>query len=191
MDSKGQGATRKLDWQFRKYVVAFVLLIGLTRPAAADSLTEAKVKAAYLYNFAKFVTWPPNASGGHTDSFTICTVGERPLLGMIDETVRGKSVDERPLRTRRVDPKQDLQGCQVLFIPAGQRLDARGSGSDPTSFGVLTGSEGDNSDRPDRFQSVSTLLLQEGKVRFVINAKAAEHAGLTISSRLLTLAVRI
>jgi hypothetical protein len=186
-----QHGIRSLGAKLSGSVAPVLLLILSTFPASADNLTEAKVKAAFLYNFTKFITWPVTSSGVRTEPFTICELGEKPLEGMIDETVRGKSVDDRPFRTRHVETKQDRLGCQVFFLPAGQRLSSSDIAQDAGLYGVLTVSESEDIDRPDRFTAMITFILKDGKVRFVINGKAAEKAGLTISSRLLTLALKV
>lgn len=166
-------------------IVSLIALAG--RAICAENLTEAKVKAAFLYNFTKFVTWPEAGAGSRSQSFTICAVGDPLVLEAIDETVTGKKVDERPLQSRHLSRRDERQGCQVLFLSGRQHTM---ESSESNSVGVLTVSEAE-SEQQSHFDTVITFVLRDGKVRFVINCAAAEKAGLTISSKLLTLAVKV
>jgi hypothetical protein len=145
---------------------------------ASDVSLEYQVKAVYLFNFAKFVEWPPEAQAG---PLTICVAGQNPFGEALDEALRGETVNSRPLAAR-VIPAPD-PGCHMIFVPQGAASTAylraaRGSAT-------LTVGEA-----PDFLAQggIINFILEGGKVRFQIDSKAAERAELRISSHLLRLA---
>src|SRR5439155_368949 len=90
--------------------------VATSQPASA----EYQVKAAFLYNFAKFVEWPPQAFRSPDSPFTICLAGD-PFEGALDRTVQGELLDRRPLMVRRIIPAEDLRGCQMIYVAPNER----------------------------------------------------------------------
>jgi hypothetical protein len=156
-----------------------LLLPGVVR--AEEPSLEYKVKAAYLYNFVKFVAWPPRAASG---PLVLCVAGRNPFGDALSDTVQGESVDGRPIVVRIIlepDP-----GCHVVFVPNGAAAPAylRAARGVP----VLTVGE-----TPDFLMQggVIDFVVDGGKVRFDINTEAASRAELKISSRLLQVARKV
>ncbi|MEO8256232.1 MAG: YfiR family protein [Acidobacteriota bacterium] len=167
------GAARGLQ------VAALVLAPGIA--AAADVAPEVGVKAALLYNFAKFTEWPALGSG---DAIVICTVGDDRIGAALVEIVRGHLIGAHPIEIRRTEDSARWRLCHMLFIAddgqrAAIRLDAL------KTQPVLT-----VSDRQDFAESdgIIGLYLEGGRVRFAINVDTAAESGLRLSSRLLGLA---
>jgi hypothetical protein len=156
---------------------AFIALFLAITVQAQDVPLEYRVKAAYLFNFAKFVEWPAQAAEG---PLHICIAGRNVFGDALTETVRGEVIDNRSIVSRVIlepDP-----ACHIVFVPRGAAAapylrTARGSP-------VLTVGEG-----PEFIEQggIVAFLIQGGNVRFAIDANAAERAGLRISSRLLRL----
>ena len=169
------------------------LLFGiafLTQQAQAESITEAQVKSAFLYNFAKFVKWPSTTFQSATDPFTICTAGRNPLDGALAQTIRDKQVDGRPMTMRSISNEAEMKGCQVLFIP-GVELPHFSRFLSVMPPGVLTVS--DASEAPDHLRPLTaiTFVPEATRIRFVISTKVAEKCGVEISSKLLSLATSV
>jgi hypothetical protein len=158
--------------------VALVVVAGL-RGFAQDVSLEYRVKAAYLFNFTKFVEWPAEALPDRAP-LTICVASPSPFEGALAETVRDELVGGRPLTTRVVT---DPAGCHVLFVPAAASATPylRAARGKP----ILT--VGESADFL-REGGVITFVMEDGKVRFNISPDAATRAQLRISSRLLRLA---
>jgi hypothetical protein len=144
------------------------------------STTEYALKAAYLYNLAKFTDWP---STEPPSSLTICLFGKDPFGGFLDEVVRGKQAHGLPVIVRRLGAGDDrMEGCQVLFFSGSAQID-------PT-LGRLQGRSiltvGETQGFTERGGMIG-LVLDQGSVRFEINLAPITAARLQVSSRLLEL----
>jgi len=162
----------------RVAAVILALAIGIGPAATQDISLEYRVKAAYLYNFVKFVQWPQDARGGPVN---ICIAGRNPFGTVLAETINEESIDGRMLTSRVIlEPEPD---CHVLFVPEGASgaylRAARGTST-------LTVGETDNFLDEG---GVITFVKEGRNVRFAISTEAADQAKLRVSSRLLQLAI--
>lgn len=164
----------------RSFLGTLALVLVAAVSSAQDIPLEYRVKAAYLFNFTKFVEWPEGAIPAATP-LTMCVAAPNPFGPALAEIVRGELVDGRPITTRVV---RGASGCHVLFVPAGVNavpylLEAR-------TKPILTVGES-----PDflRDGGIVNFVTQDGKVRFQINHDAASQVHLRVSSRLLRLAL--
>lgn len=166
----------------RRFLTALLLCACAAVTSAQDVGLEYRVKAAYLFNFTKFIEWPNAAFvGGRSFSFSICVAGRNPFGPALTTTLVGETAAGLPLASRVVNAG-GAAGCHVLFVPAGVPAAPylRGVGKSP----VLTVGES-----PDFLAQggIINFVLDGGRVRFEINQAAAESAQLRISSRLLQL----
>src|SRR6185369_12236655 len=74
---------------------------------------EYDVKAAFLYNFGKFVRWPANRS---RNDFRICILGQDPFGSTLDSIIAGETVDGKAVASRRISAPVDSADCQIVFI---------------------------------------------------------------------------
>ncbi len=164
-----------------RFTVLFLLIVDAFAHsviAASDSATEATVKAAFVYNFAKFVEWQTDPSS----SVKICLAGVDSELAATMTGLEGRTVQTRSVSVRRDVKPGELDACQILVVgPNGRTLAdaARGKAglltvSDVRGFAASGG--------------IVELFVEDGRMRFEINARAAQRAGLRISSQLLKLA---
>src|SRR5438045_1841894 len=104
--------------KFRGYTIGLMLgLAGLPLPCApAQSLDEYQAKAAFLFNFAKFVEWPAGPS--EKEPIRICVLGQSPFGGSLENLLRGRDIAGRPLSTLQVTDLQQAVNCQVIFVRA-------------------------------------------------------------------------
>ncbi|MGD0694030.1 MAG: YfiR family protein [Terriglobia bacterium] len=168
-------------------VIALWVGASCTTGALAQSreASEYQVKAAFLYNFAKFVEWPPDPSSDLSDPITICVIGHDPFGTVLDEAVRGKTVSGHRLVIRRSKPGQSWTGCQIAFISSAEGKDLPSILESSKGSGVLT--VGEMEGFAQRGGMINFVIEQE-RVHFEVNVEAAERAGLKISSKLLSLA---
>lgn len=163
-------------------VLAWVVL-GLR--ARAQSPSEYQVKAVFLYNFAKFIEWPPEAPPEAHDPIIIGIVGKDPFGVLLEQIVNGKTVDRRSLAVKRFKRGDDLRGCHILFISSSEKEHLRAILDSLKGASVLTVGETEGFARRG---GVINFVLEDNKVHFEINVDAAARARVKISSKLLSLA---
>ena len=109
----------------RTAAILVLVCLGVLRASvsfARSTPPEYLIKAAYLYHFAMFVDWPADAFSGRDSPIVIGIVGNDPFGPAIDETVRDKRIDGRPLVVKRLDWAQDLRQCHILFVADERRI---------------------------------------------------------------------
>ena len=171
-------------YRARRAMLLGILACGICR---AQAFNEYQVKAAFLYTFAKFVEWPPEAFSGPSTAMTICVLGDDPFGRFLDDAVSGKTVGDRRLSISRIAEFSAGRDCKILFIAASER---RRMASLLASIppGVLT--VGDTPEFATQ-GGVIALRLEGERIRLSVNLTAAEKAHLRVSSRLLSLATII
>jgi hypothetical protein len=172
--------------RMRRHPALVAAILGAVIAAGAQpQLDEYQVKAAFLYNFAKFVDWPPQAFKVASDPITVCIAGETPIYAQLDSAVVGKMAGNRSFAVRKVSDAQHAPGCHILFIGLAERKRIPAILAGVRELGILTVGE-----TPEFIANggVVNFKLENGKVRFEINVEAAEQEQLRISSKLLNLA---
>jgi hypothetical protein len=164
-----------------------VLFVSLTGPNAIAQgvANEYQVKAAFLYNFAKFVEWPDGTFANSTSALTVCVLGKDPFGKVLDDAILGKRIAEHPAILARGKRIQDLPECQIIFVSASD------SPQLPEILRALHGHKVLVVGETENFAgSGGTIefVLETNRVRFAINTDAADRAGLKVSSKLLALA---
>ncbi|MCZ6872572.1 MAG: YfiR family protein [bacterium] len=154
-----------------------------TQPAHA-SLREYKLKAAFLYNFVKFVKWPTAAFADTNTPIVIGVLGEDPF-GVALEAIENKTIGGRQLVIKRYKGLQDLEPSHILFISSSERARLPQILVNLKGASVLTVGE-----MVQFAQSggIINFTRRKNKIRLEINLDAAKRAGLKISSQLLKLA---
>lgn len=147
--------------------------------------TEYQVKAAFLFNFARFVEWPPHAFPTAAAPMGVCVLGDDPFGEALNRVVAGKMSGDRVLMVRRGKKLRELAGCGILFISASERERLPGILGELRNAPVLTVGESEGfAGSGGEVQ----FTLEESRVHFLINVDAAGRAGLKVSSKLLSLA---
>jgi hypothetical protein len=163
-----------------RYVLlaAAVTLVSSLCPAQNDAAPlEYQVKAAFLFNFLKFVEWPAVAN---TAPWVIGVLGSDPFGDILDTTVRGKIVNGRPVEVRHYSKLNDVKDCNILFIG---RSEFERTGA-PVQPGLLTVGEASGFLKSGGIINFYTL---DNHVHFEIRATVARSVGLRLSSQLLKL----
>jgi uncharacterized protein DUF4154 len=149
--------------------------------------TEYQIKAAFLFNFAKFVQWPPQAFAAGTSPLVIGILGENPFHDDLARTIQGKTVDEHPVVIKEFLSPAQATNCHVLFISTSEKTRLPEIIQSLKGASVLTVGE---MDRFTETGGMINFILEGTKIRFQINKDAAARAGLKISSKLMNLAWR-
>lgn len=166
--------------------------IGLGTAVTAPTIaSEYEVKAAFLYNFLKFVEWPPKVYPDQSSPIFIGILGDDPFLDSsgkihyLQQAVAEKIINNRRIVIQRSDRIADLKNCQIIFVNKAERNRVKEILGDLGEVSILTVGESDNFCRQG---GAVNFVMQSEKVRFEINVEAAEKAGLKISSKLLNVA---
>jgi hypothetical protein len=174
----------------RRLACGVLLLAGvgiaiLQSSYAQQSPTEYQVKAAYLFNFLKFVEWPGDPSSDSHGKWVIGVVGENPFGDELTQVVSGKIVQGHELQVRKFQPNEDLHACQILFISASEKKRLPSLLTSLNGSTVLTVADMENFSGSG---GMIQFVMEDGSVRFVINVGATSRARLKVSSKLLSLA---
>lgn len=166
-------------------VVCLSLVSGaLCSQVEAQTSDEYQVKAAFLYNFLKFVDWPAQSFADGSSPFIIGVVGNDRFNNAIEQAIIGKTANGRGIVAKHFASLKAMTYCHVLFISSSQRGNI-GQILATAGPGVLTVSE---TERFTQNGGIINFTIVESKVRFEINQTAAGRAGLRISAKLLSLA---
>jgi hypothetical protein len=149
--------------------------------------TEFEVKAAYLYQFGKFVKWPVSTSVS-ADTFPICVMGSDSFGTLVGSIVSGESMEGKRLSVQRVSSTSEVARCRILFIGNIEAARWATVRSALDHVPVLT-----VSDSPGFVEhgGMIQFVMDGDRVRFIVNLTAAEHSGLSLSSELLKVAVSV
>jgi len=148
---------------------------------AGRQAEEAQLKAAYIYNFGKYVTWPTISA---TDPLEICLLGPDPLADPL-EKLEERKIGDREITFDLLDSASGKTDCEVLFISRSQQEQLAAILAELKGNAVLTVSDIQGFARKG---GMIELVKKEHKIRFIINLDSVHRVGLVISSRLLRLA---
>jgi hypothetical protein len=157
-----------------------VSLFSVYASLHAAVLNEYEIKAAFLYQFTKFVDWPQQAG-----EFNLCTDGHDPFGNILND-LENETVGARPIRVFRSANIHKLDSCQVVFIGSEQQERVERILGGLRGKKVLTVGEA-----PQFLEKggVIKFVRRQNKIHFEISQENAERAGIKISSKLLSLAV--
>ncbi len=170
-------------------VIALWLFVGV--PCLGSEQPKAgefEVKAAYLYNFARFVEWPGESSSDGKGSFEICVLGVDPFGPALDATVAGQTISGKSISIKRVSKPQEISPCRIVFISSSEEGHLKEDLAVLDKAQVLT-----VSDIP-RFSERGGMIgfiLEGNRVRFDVNLMSAQGAGLILRSELLKVATNV
>jgi len=166
-----------------------MLLLGgpVTSPAQQDLPTEFQVKAAYLYNFGKFVQRTAGQSPDH-GPFEICVLGKDPFGRVLDSTVAGEKIAGQQIAIKRLSQPEEMGQCNILYISTSEEARLGAVLGTAERLSVLT-----VSDIP-RFTErggIIGFVTRDDRVRFEVNRAVAEESHVALSSELLKVAIRV
>jgi hypothetical protein len=151
----------------------------------AQSPTEYQVKAAYLFNFIKFVEWPDASPADTQAKWTIGVVGNSPVGDELSKLVEGKNILGKELQVKTFQATDNLRACNVLFISESEKKHL------PTILAGLRGSSVMTVADMEHFIDAGGMVqfvVEDARVRISIDVGATGRARLKVSSKLLALA---
>ena len=158
----------------------WLVLLALSVASIGQTADEYAVKAAFLFNFTKFVEWPPAAAGS---DFDICILGDDPFGSTMDAVTAGKSVGGSKIRVRKLKEPAEASSCRIVFVRSQEwgraaRLHRNRPGqacpNGRRNSGVV------------RLGGTISLVAQDGRVDLLMNAEALETGSLKFSAKLMS-----
>ena len=178
----------------RKMLLLGVLLFGILSALgppgalrAEEIAQEYQLKAAFLVNFAKFITWPPQAFPPSQQEFVLCVAGDNPF-GTALSTLESKTIGGRAIRVVQVDSLKKVPPCHLLFVSRSEEANLGQLASGPGRRAIVTVSD------------IAGFVKAGGHIEFVtkgsrlsftINHSAMKEQGLQASASLLDLAAAV
>lgn len=155
-------------------------------PAESErTVSEYEVKAAYIYNFAKFVEWPPTCFAASDTPITIGVMGDEEFAVLLEKVVKNKLVQEHSIQVRHLKWPTDLRTFSMVYVSSNEQKRFRQILESLQDKSILTITEVEEKSQP---RGMMNLFIEGGKVQFEVNITDAEKAKLRISSKLLRLA---
>lgn len=166
--------------------ISMLCLGGLltTHACGAAEVSEYELKAAYLYNFALFTTWPADRLADNSAAMTFCVLGQTPLASALSG-LQAKKIRDRNIVVKQVATPEQGRNCHVLFIGAGEYEQVPKVVDAVRDSGTLTVTD---SRDPSSSETAISMMIENGRLVFDVNLPSAQRARLTLSSKLLKLA---
>jgi hypothetical protein len=154
----------------------------------AQDVTESALKAAFIYNFAKFTDWPEDILPAHA-TFSACVLGDSPISDALERAVKGRQVSGRGVSVSQVEVEgKQLRSCHLLYVsgvtPAQLTVIVAAVRGAP----VLTISDIDDF---SKLGGIAQMFVESGRLRFDLNLEVAKRSRLQLSSKLLVLAAHV
>lgn len=167
-----------------------LLLLGLLASGVvqAEVTKEYQVKAAFLYNFTKFVEWPSQHFTDDQRPIVIGVLGRNPFGDELQKIIKGRNVNGRTITIRLIETPAEARSADIVFICAGEEKQLEGMWQELHDAGVLT--VGESKTFADHGGMI-TFLVEGDKIRFAIDLTSSDRARLKISAQLLKLAISV
>ncbi len=169
----------------RLTVLALAALFGPAAVRPDSQASENDLKAAWLYNFVQHVEWPASAFKDDKAPIVIGILGASPVEDPLARTIKGKSVQGRPVEIRRAAEPAELKGAQIVFIPDAEKGRLEQAAAAVNGGHVLVVGETEGATRKG---AAFNFYSEDSRVRFEANVDLATKAGLSVSSKLLKFA---
>lgn len=181
-------ALNRKSWQLIVWIIG--LMLGAEAAKAADirgDQLELDVKAAFLPRFAAYVNWPPQVFEYPADPVQLCVIGRDPFGSRLNEAAARQRIGSRQITVHRFETAAEAQHCNVAFVGGSTKQSVKAALKALSDHPILTVTD-------DRFgpeRGIVHFTVKEGRVRFHINNLGAGDNELTISARLLNIALSV
>ncbi|MFN2444595.1 MAG: YfiR family protein [Vicinamibacterales bacterium] len=178
---------RPLGQRLRIGAALATLVLLCASTSRGQDVTEVALKAAFIYNFAKFTEWPlevlPSAA-----SLTACVIGDAAVGDALQRAIKGRTVAGHSMSVSPVTADGSLQTCHLLYLSNLPAKQAAQIAAGLRGSSVLTISD---IDEFARLGGIAQFFVENGKMRFSINLESAKRSRLQLSSKLLALAALV
>lgn len=163
--------------------MVFFLCTAFSANRQNDKASEYNLKAAFIYNFTKYIEWNAAADEGN---FTIGIIGTSPINAPLVEIVKTETVNGKKITIKQFSNPSEISFCNILFISRNTNASLPDILAKTDNKGTLVVSEQENYAREG---SAINFVIVNRKLKFQANVNAINEAGLTASSQLLKLAI--
>ena len=192
MTSNHTNRLRSSSWRHCRAplpVIAVALFIGVADAipiwAQANPSIEYQAKAAFLYNFIKFVEWPPDVFQDEKNPITLCVFKYDPFGSALDEILAGQTLNNRRVAVQRINKLPDLKPCQLVFVSDREDKHLPEILKSLEGASTLVVGEGENF---AEHRGGIQFFFDNKHLRFAVNVDAIQRTRLKVSSKLLALA---
>ena len=169
--------------KFKIFIVAAILMVPMVGIAGKDKISlEDKTKAAFIYNFTKYIQWTKDTS----QVFRIGVVGECGILAPLKEIEKKKRVGKREISVKQYNKTSQIDSCHILFISGSAEQNLPEILDSIRNKNILT--IGDTKGFAQKGVAINFVVVNE-KMRFQINSSVLDGLDLRVSSQLLKLAL--
>jgi hypothetical protein len=179
------GPFPRFSRQIRCATVLVLVAMILTTVGSGQIATEYQLKAAFLYNFTKFVEWPGDSFPTNNSPLRLCVLGNAPFSSELSQVTEGKIVGGHPVQVAALDNWHHARDCQLVFISSSELMPLRDILQGLRGTSALT--VGDSKSFAQEGGMIG-LFIEGERMRFEVNLRVANAAHLKISSKLLSLA---
>ncbi len=166
------------------FLIAVFGLIPVSLYAEEILYGEYEVKAAFIYNVAKFIEWPEHAISSQNDSLKLCIMGDNPF-GTVFKKIEGKQVKNKKFIIELIKSVSSIKECNMLYISKSEEKNLASIINFANNYNVLTISDEAGFEKRG---VIINMFISEEMIRFNINMDDAKKAGLKVSAKLLKLA---
>jgi YfiR/HmsC-like len=167
---------------------ALALVVVPSVAVPAQEASEQALKVAFIFNFAKFTTWPAAAFSDPAAPVTVCVVGKHDF-GEAFQSIEGKSVGGRSVAVKYLTSYKSKDQCQVVYVASSEKSRLAKIVKVATETHALIVSDTDGF--VDGGTIINMVRRGDDRIGFEINARVAGESGLKLSSKLLNLAERV
>ncbi len=165
-------------------MVIGVILLLLSSFTQRMPVNEYQVKAAFIYNFTRFIDWPPETFTGASGPFIIQVLGDNQFSSYINDIVKGEKLGGRAIIVQRINSVEEIHQCNILFISASNASEVKDLLPDLNRRRILTVSDASNF---AKWGGIIRFFKEGNNLRLQINIDEAKASKLNISSKLLSL----
>lgn len=170
-------------------LVSGLLTLGSPSVGHAKQFSAHEIKAIFLFNFSRFVTWPEEAFDSPSAPFHYCALGEGGLVvDALEQSIVGETIDGRAILINQSPDTHEIEACHILFIGKNSPLEIETIMPQLTRGNVLA-----VSDTRGFVQrgGMMELANESGRIKLLVNTDRLDAAGLVASSKLLRMATRV
>jgi hypothetical protein len=169
-------------------ILAAISVMAASFKSVAATPLEYAVKATYLAKFGLFIEWPKSVLDSAQSPIVLCVQGKDPFGETLNKAVEGQRINAHPLVMRRLNVVSPDSGCAILYTGGSEDQPVDAALAAVSGTGVLTVTD---TDRASQGSGIINFVVENNRVRFTVDERAAAQNGVTISSHLLGLALSV